>query len=152
MPKKNVKFPEKLPTLTEVPPVIETAEEAIAEAERQLAEANIPPSSIMVTFRDGYVTGDGQVHAASGITAPPKTKPKPAEKQLQVPATESYTPVEDPSKEELLEKLEEGDETELTEEEFDEAFEAGDPVELVAPTDEQNEREWDAVRPKKLSD
>jgi len=141
MRKENtVKHPEKLPTLDSVPPVIETADEAVAVAKAQVQESGASPSSVMVSFRDGYVTADGEVHAASGITAAPKTQPKPAEKSFQVPATESYTPtsdpqtefeVEEPSKDELVEKLEESEPTELAK--------------------DKNESEWDMVRPKSFT-
>ena len=93
-PENTVKFPEKVGRNVSQVKTFETVEEAVAEAKAQAAAANVPPSSIMVSFRDGYVTGDGEVHAANGVAAPPPTKPKEPEINLQVPATESYAPGE----------------------------------------------------------
>jgi hypothetical protein len=91
-PENTTKFPEKIQRQSQAVQTFDTAEEAVEEAQRQAAAANVPPSAIMVTYKDGYVTGDGEVHGAQGITAPPRTAPKEAEATLQVPATESYAP------------------------------------------------------------
>lgn len=56
-------------------PMPETAEEAVALAKAEAAAANVEPASVMVTWSGGYVTGDGEVHSASGVTAGEKGKP-----------------------------------------------------------------------------
>lgn len=103
----NIKFPEKIKREEVVITMFETAEEAIDEAKRQLAESNVSPASITVTYRDGYVNALGEVFGANGIAAEaPATPPKPVESTLQEPATESYelqekeAPAEEPVAEE----------------------------------------------------
>lgn len=63
------KFPTALEDKALKIAVYETVEEAAVEAVRQAGEANVMPSSIMVTAQDGYATGDGEVHRALGVTS-----------------------------------------------------------------------------------
>ncbi len=72
------KFEDEVSDDSVVRPVYETAEEAVAEAKREAEEANVLPSAINVTFRDGYANGDGDVFVAYGVTAgKPKRDGKP---------------------------------------------------------------------------
>lgn len=93
MEKKNtVKFPEKIKKDNPPVKIFDTVQEASVEAVRQAAESNVSPSSVMVTAKDGYATGDGAVYAAKGITASPRV-PKPA-----IPGSGSESPTEAPTR------------------------------------------------------
>lgn len=76
-PENSVKFPERIKRDNVSQKVYETVEEAGVEAVRQAAEANVSPSSVMVTAKNGYATGDGVLHSAKGITAS-KRVPQPS--------------------------------------------------------------------------
>jgi hypothetical protein len=54
--------------------IYDDVDEAVAAAKAEAEGNNVAPSSIMVSMVDGYVTGDGMIHSALGVTAAPRKK------------------------------------------------------------------------------
>lgn len=71
-PENTVKFPEKIKRDSPILSGKKTREEAIAEVTAEAERRNVSPTALMATFDDGYVTGDGEVHSANGVTAEPR--------------------------------------------------------------------------------
>jgi len=76
-PKNTVKNADKIKRDNVGPtPIFDTVEEAAEEAVKQAKTANVMPSSVMVSAQNGYATGDGVVHPASGVSSDSKGRPK----------------------------------------------------------------------------